>query len=221
MKILVVEDDSKTAALMMAGLSKEGFDVVTCSTGEDGLDRVTATRPDLMVLDVMLPQIDGWDVLKRLRSDGNPVPVVMLTARDALEYRLKGLALGADDYLVKPFALSELVARIRTVLRRSAAVASSEIVFADLKIDARRHKVVRGQVQIDLTTKEFQLLELLLTHQGEILTREFISERVWDVSFDGDSNVVDVNIRRLRLKIDDPFPRKLIQTVRGRGYVIR
>ena len=149
------------------------------------------------------------------------MPILMLTARDFVEHRVKGLTLGADDYIVKPFAFSELVARIRTVLRRSTATLVDELRFSDLVLDTRRHKVLRGQISIDLSSKEFHLLELLLSHQGEVLSRGFISERVWDMSFEGDSNVVDVNIRRLRAKMDDPFPRKIIQTVRGRGYVVR
>lgn len=221
MKILVIEDDAKTASLMHKGLSHEGFIVDTCSNGEDGLELAIASKPDLMVLDVMLPKLDGWEVLKQLRRLGLSMPILMLTARDSVEHRVKGLTLGADDYIVKPFAFSELVARIRTVLRRSATAVSDELTFADLSLDTRRHKVLRGQISIDLSSKEFLLLELLLIHQGEVLSRSFISERVWDMSFEGDSNVVDVNIRRLRAKIDDPFPRKVIQTVRGRGYVIR
>ncbi|MEQ1651128.1 MAG: heavy metal response regulator transcription factor [Hyphomicrobium sp.] len=221
MKILVIEDDAKTASLMHKGLSHEGFIVDTCSNGEDGLELAIASKPDLMVLDVMLPKLDGWEVLKQLRRLGLSMPILMLTARDSVEHRVKGLTLGADDYIVKPFAFSELVARIRTVLRRSATAVSDELTFADLSLDTRRHKVLRGQISIDLSSKEFLLLELLLIRQGEVLSRSFISERVWDMSFEGDSNVVDVNIRRLRAKIDDPFPRKVIQTVRGRGYVIR
>ena len=221
MKILVVEDDPKTAKLMLKGLSDEGFVVDVCNNGEDGLEQANAREHDLLILDVMLPKLDGWSVLTKMRSNGNATPVVMLTARDAVEQRVKGLSLGADDYLIKPFAFSELVARIRNVLRRSTAAANDEISFEDLKIDRRRFRVTRGATPIELSSKEYQLLELLLSHHGEILSRTFISERVWDMNFDGDSNVVDVNIRRLRAKVDDPYSRKLIQTVRGRGYVIR
>ena len=221
MKILVVEDDPKTASLMLKGLSAEGFIVDVCNNGEDGLEQVNALEHDLLILDVMLPKLDGWSVLTQMRSKGNPTPVVMLTARDAVEQRVKGLSLGADDYLTKPFAFSELVARIRNVLRRTTATANDEISFEDLRIDRRRFRVTRANMPIELSSKEYKLLELLLSHHGEILSRTFISERVWDMNFDGDSNVVDVNIRRLRAKIDDPYSRKLIQTVRGRGYVIR
>ncbi|NOT69967.1 MAG: heavy metal response regulator transcription factor [Hyphomicrobium sp.] len=221
MKILVIEDDAKAASLMSKGLTQEGFVVDTCNNGEDGLELAVSSKPDLMVLDIMLPKLDGWEVLKQMRRLGISMPILILTARDSVDHRVKGLTLGADDYIVKPFAFSELVARIRTVLRRSATALADELTFADLTLDTRRHKVLRGQISIDLSSKEFQLLELLLSHQGEVLSRSFISERVWDMSFEGDSNVVDVNIRRLRAKMDDAFPRKLIQTVRGRGYVIR
>jgi two-component system copper resistance phosphate regulon response regulator CusR len=221
MKLLVIEDDPKTAALMVKGLSSEGFVVDVCYNGEDGLEQAISDQHELVILDVGLPKIDGWTVLTRLRSTGRTTPVVMLTARDAVEQRVKGLTLGADDYVVKPFAFSELVARIRTVLRRASQAGGDDIRFEDLRLEVRRHRVYRDEAHIELSIKEFNLLELLLRHQGEVLSRTFISERVWDMTFDGDSNVVDVNIRRLRAKIDDPYPRKLIQTVRGRGYVIR
>lgn len=221
MRILVVEDDTHTAALMQQGLSQEGFSVDTCADGAAGLERARIARPDLMVLDVMLPKLDGWQVLTELRQSGNNLPVVMLTARDAVEHRVQGLTLGADDYLVKPFALSELVARIRTVLRRSGSSGPDELGYEDIRMDMRRQKVFRGQTPIELSAKEFQLLALLLQHQGEVLSRNFISQHVWDMTFEGESNVVDVNIRRLRAKLDDPFSQKVIQTVRGRGYVLR
>ena len=221
MKLLVIEDDPKTAALMKSGLTAEGFAVDVCRDGEDGLAAAMGHNHDLVVLDVMLPKMDGWTVLTRLREKDPSTPVLMLTARDAIEQRVKGLSLGADDYIVKPFAFAELVARIRTVLRRSANVVPEVLQFEDLRIDTARHKVQRGTETIDLSNKELLLLALLLRHQGEILTRTYIAEQVWDMSYDADSNVVDVNIRRIRSKIDDPFPRKLIQTVRGQGYVIR
>lgn len=221
MKILVVEDDPKSASLLHKGLSTEGFLVDVCNNGEDGLEQINALEHDLLVLDVMLPKLDGWDVLQRMRTAGNATPVVMLTARDAVDQRVKGLTLGADDYVVKPFAFSELVARIRNVLRRTSGKMDDDATFEDLRLDRRRYRASRDNIVIELSIKEYQLLELLMSHQGEILSRTFISERVWDMNFDGDSNVVDVNIRRLRAKIDDPFARKIIQTVRGRGYVIR
>lgn len=221
MKLLVIEDDPKTASLMQKGLTAEGFNVEVSYDGEDGLEQIAIMQPDAIILDVMLPKKDGWQVLSELRLNGNGVPVLMLTARDAVEHRVKGLTLGADDYITKPFALSELIARIRSVLRRSQSRSNDEIRFADLVLDPRRHKASRACNPVELTIKEFTLLQLLLEHQGDVLTRSFIAERIWGIMYEGDSNVVDVNIRRLRTKIDDPFPQKLIHTVRGRGYVIR
>lgn len=221
MKLLVIEDDAKTAALMQKGLSAEGFSVDVCEDGAEGLAKASACEHDAIVLDVMLPNLDGWTILSRLRDAGLTTPVLMLTARDAVEQRVMGLSLGADDYIVKPFALSELVARIHTVLRRTRGALGDEMKYADVTLDRRRRRVTRGNDVIELSGKEFLLLQLLIEHQSQVLTRAFIAERVWDVRYDGDSNVVDVNIRRLRAKIDDPYPQKLIHTVRGRGYVIR
>lgn len=221
MKLLVIEDDAKTAALMQQGLSADGYGVDVCSDGAQGLAEASKTRHDAIILDVTLPSMDGWDVLTKLREIGVMTPVLMVTARDAVEQRVKGLSLGADDYIVKPFALSELTARIQTVMRRSRGNVSDELHYADLVLDRRRRKVTRGSDSIDLSGKEFLLLQLLLEHQGQVLSREFIAERVWDLKYEGESNVVDVNIRRLRAKIDDPHPQKLIHTVRGRGYVVR
>lgn len=221
MKLLVIEDDPKTAALMKKGLGLEGFTVEICCDGEEGLELAANAQPDAIILDVMLPKQDGWQILSRLRENGNNVPVIMLTARDAVEHRVRGLTLGADDYITKPFALSELLARIRSVMRRTQNRAADELKFADLVLDPRRHKAMRSGSQVELTIKEFTLLQLLLEHQGDVLTRSFIAERIWGMMYEGDSNVVDVNIRRLRTKVDDPFSQKLIHTVRGRGYVIR
>jgi two-component system copper resistance phosphate regulon response regulator CusR len=221
MKLLVIEDDVKTAALMQQGLSADGFGVDVCSDGAQGLAEASKTRHDAIILDVTLPSLDGWTVLTKLREIGVMTPVLMVTARDAVEQRVKGLSLGADDYIVKPFALSELTARIQTVMRRSRGSVSDELRYSDLMLDRRRRKVSRGSESIDLSGKEFLLLQLLLEHQGQVLSREFIAERVWDLKYEGESNVVDVNIRRLRAKIDDLHEQKLIHTVRGRGYVIR
>lgn len=221
MKLLVIEDDAKTAALMQQGLSADGHGVDVCSDGAEGLAEASKTRHDAIILDVTLPSMDGWDVLTKLREIGVMTPVLMVTARDAVEQRVKGLSLGADDYIVKPFALSELTARIQTVMRRARGSVSDELRYADLMLDRRRRKVARGSESIDLSGKEFLLLQLLLEHQGQVLSREFIAERVWDLKYEGESNVVDVNIRRLRAKIDDNHPQKLIHTVRGRGYVVR
>lgn len=221
MKVLVVDDDPKTARLLKRGLSEEGFVVDVCHDGQDGLDCALTGHYDLMVLDIMLPVIDGWTVLQQLQRNGKSVPVLVLTARDAVRDRVNGLSLGADDYLVKPFAWAEFLARTKSVLRRNGSRVSDTITCGDLTLDVQRGKVRRGDLEIELTTKEFQLLELLLRHHGEILSRTYIAERIWDMNFENDSNVIDVNIRRLRAKMDDPFDRKIIHTVRGRGYVAR
>jgi two-component system copper resistance phosphate regulon response regulator CusR len=221
MKLLVIEDDPKTGRLLQKGLTEEGFVVDICRKGDDGLHHALVGDYDLIVLDVMLPGLDGWSILAEMRRQGCATPVLMLTARDAVEHRVKGLTLGADDYLVKPFAFSELVARIRSILRRGVAPVPDVLKFGDLHLEPRRHKATRGDISIELSNREILLLELLLRHQGEVLSRSYIEDRVWDMAFDSDSNVVDVYVRRLRAKIDEPFPRKLIHTVRGRGYVLR
>ena len=221
MKFLVVEDDAKTSGFLQRGLSEEGFVVDVCGDGADGLDLASGGQYDLVILDIMLPLADGWTVLRDLRRIGNTTPVLILTARDGVKDRIRGLSLGADDYLIKPFAFGELLARIRAVLRRNVGAAADILRIDDLVLDPMRGKARRGDQTIDLTPKEIQLLELLMRHEDEVLSRTFIAERVWDMSFDSDSNVIDVNIRRLRSKVDDPFPRKLIHTVRGRGYVVR
>jgi two-component system copper resistance phosphate regulon response regulator CusR len=221
MKLLIIEDDEKTRVALCQGLGSESYQVETCTDGAEGLQRAL-TRPfDLIILDVALPSLDGWSVIADLRARGNQTPVIMLTARDSIEHRVRGLTLGADDYLVKPFAFAELLARIKTVLRRTNPPEPEKIEIEDLRLDVRRHEVVRGTKKIDLSAKEFSMLRLLLRHQGEVLSRNYIAEQIWDVVVDSDSNVVDVNIRRLRAKVDDPFPRKLIHTIRGRGYVVR
>lgn len=221
MKLLVVEDDAKTSGFLQRGLSEEGFVVDVCGDGADGLDLASGGQYDLVILDIMLPLADGWTVLRDLRRIGNTTPVLILTARDGVKDRIRGLSLGADDYLIKPFAFGELLARIRAVLRRNVGAAADILRIDDLVLDPMRGKARRGDQTIDLTPKEIQLLELLMRHEDEVLSRTFIAERVWDMSFGSDSNVIDVNIRRLRSKVDDPFPRKLIHTVRGRGYVVR
>ncbi|MEQ1609912.1 MAG: heavy metal response regulator transcription factor [Hyphomonadaceae bacterium] len=222
MKILVIEDDEKAAQSLQRGLREEGFAVDIAMDGKSGLERAQSGAFDLVLLDVSLPGMDGWSVLCQLRADARNVPAIMLTARDALPDRVKGLALGADDYVVKPFAFSELVARIRAVLRRGSGVGhESRMSYQGLTLDLVSGKVERDGVGIELTQKEMQLLELFLRHQDEVLSRSYIAERVWEVVFDNDSNVVDVSIWRLRSKIDEPFERKLIHTQRGRGYVLR
>lgn len=221
MKLLVIEDDAKTGRLLRKGLTEQGFVVDVCRSGEDGLHLTVTGEYYLVVLDVMLPILDGWSVLAEMRQQGCHTPVLMLTARDSVEHRVKGLTLGADDYLIKPFAFAELLARIRSVLRRGSLLAPEILQFEDLRLDLRRHKAIRGKVSIELSNHEILLLELLLRHQGEVLSRTYIEEQVWDIAFDGDSNVVDVCVWRLRSKVDGPFPRKLIHTVRGRGYVLK
>ncbi|MBV8649430.1 heavy metal response regulator transcription factor [Paludibacterium sp.] len=221
MKILVVEDEPKTGDYLKQGLSEAGFVVDLARDGLDGLHFALSEAYDLTILDVSLPGMDGWDVLKMLRGAGKQLPVLFLTARDTVDERVKGLELGADDYLVKPFAFAELLARIRTLLRRGSVVKEAEVLqVADLALDLLRRRVTRAGERIDLTAKEFMLLELLMRRQGEVLPRSLIASQVWDMNFDSDTNVIEVAVRRLRAKIDDRFTPKLIRTVRGMGYVI-
>jgi two-component system, OmpR family, copper resistance phosphate regulon response regulator CusR len=220
MKILVVEDEVKAANYLRKGLTENGFVVDVAGRGDEGLHLARTGDYDLLILDVMLPQRDGWSVLTDLRQAGRQTPVLFLTARDAVGDRVKGLELGADDYLVKPFAFSELVARVRSVLRRGPARRPETVRVADLELDLVRHRAARGGRRLDLTPKEFALLSLLARRAGEVLSRTLIAEQVWDMNFDSDSNVVDVHVRRLRAKVDDPSPRKLIHTIRGVGYVL-
>ena len=221
MKILLVEDDPKTALLVQKGLTSEGYVVDLARTGEDGLHLALSGQNALVLLDVMLPAMDGWAVLENIRRQYKTIHVVMLTARDAVQHKVKGLTLGADDYMTKPFAFAELLARVKSVLRRTGQPVPEVMAIDDLMVDPMRHRVKRGETVIDLSAKEILLLSLLMRHQGSVLSRTYIAEQVWDLTFEGDSNVVDVNIRRLRAKIDDPFDRKIIHTVRGRGYVAR
>lgn len=220
MKILIVEDEPKTGDYLRQGLSEAGFVVDLARDGLDGLHAATTAEYDLIVLDVMLPRLDGWGVLETLRRGGQQTPVLFLTARDQVEDRVRGLELGADDYLVKPFAFSELLARVRTLLRRGRAKEPEVLRAADLELDLLRRRVLRAGQRIDLTAKEFALLELLLRRQGEVLPRSLIASQVWDMNFDSDTNVIEVAVRRLRAKVDDPFEPKLIRTVRGMGYVL-
>jgi two-component system copper resistance phosphate regulon response regulator CusR len=219
MKVLVVEDERKTAAYLRKGLTENGFVVDCADDGAAGLERALTGEYDVLIVDIMLPKRDGWSLLAELRKAGTATPVLFLTARDAIDDRVKGLELGADDYLVKPFAFTELLARVRTILRRVGS--SRDVVhIADLEIDLIRHRATRGGKRLDLTPKEFALLSLLARHTGEAISRHLIAEQVWDVRFDSDTNVVDVHVRRLRSKVDDPFEKKLIHTVRGVGYVL-
>lgn len=220
MRLLIVEDEIKIADYLRKGLSENGFVVDTAHNGEDGLHLALTQHYDIIILDVMLPKIDGFSLLTAVRRQNANVKVLFLTARDDVEDKVRGLESGADDYLVKPFAFSELLARVRTLMRRSLPQPAGNLTIADLTIDVLRHKAVRNNTRIDLTPKEFALLVLLAQRSGEVLSRTFIAECVWDINFDSDTNVVDVAIRRLRQKVDDPFEKKLIHTVRGMGYLL-
>src|SRR5471032_892044 len=219
MKILVVEDEPKAGDYLVKGLQESGYVADLARNGVDGLALALEHDYDLIVLDVMLPQMDGWAVLGKLR-ERKQTPVLFLTARDEVADRVKGLELGADDYLVKPFAFAELLARVKTLMRRGPVREMELIRIADLEIDVLRRRVTRHGDRIELTAKEFALLHLLAKRQGEVLSRTQIASMVWDMNFDSDTNVVDVAIRRLRAKVDDPFPVKLVQTVRGMGYLL-
>jgi two-component system copper resistance phosphate regulon response regulator CusR len=221
MKILVIEDEVKTAAFLQQGLRESGFNVDLARNGEDGLHLAQGNNYDLLVLDVMLPGRDGWSVIRELRQSGNQTLAIFLTAKDATSDRVKGLELGGDAYLVKPFVFSELIAHVRSLLRRGPSRQLEIIRVGELEIDFVQHRVHRNGTRIDLRPKEFQLLTLLARRKGEVLSRTIIAEQVWDMNFDSDTNVVDVQIRRLRTKIDVPGTRKLIHTVRGMGYVLR
>src|SRR6201991_1221514 len=217
MTILVIEDDRKTGDYLKKGLIESGYQVELVRNGTDGLHQALANPYELIVLDVMLPGIDGWQVMSALRAKRD-LPVIFLTARDHVTDRIHGLELGADDYLVKPFSFTELVLRIRTLLRRGVMRESDTFQIADLKLDVLRRRATREGVEIPLTNKEFMLLHLLVRRQGEALSRTQIASEVWDMNFDSDTNVVDVAIKRLRAKIDHPFEKKLIHTVRSIGY---
>ena len=219
MRILVVEDEVKAADYLRKGLGESGYVVEVAHNGIDGQFMAQESEFDLVILDVMLPGIDGWQLLQIIRRKSQ-VPVLFLTARDAVEDRVKGLELGADDYLVKPFSYAELLARVRTLLRRGPPREVEQFQVADLQLDVLRRRVLRGTERITLTNKEFALLQLLMERSGEVLSRTQIASQVWQMNFDSDTNVVDVAIRRLRAKVDDPFTPKLIHTVRGMGYTL-
>lgn len=219
MRLLVVEDEKKTGEYLKQGLTEAGFVTDLAINGLDGHHQAMTEAYDLILLDVMLPDVDGWRILQSLRDANRQTPVLFLTAKDSIEDRVKGLELGADDYLVKPFAFSELLARVRTLLRRGAVpIVSDQLQVADLVLDLRKHRAQRAGQTINLSHKEFCLLELLVRREGEVLPRSLIASQVWDMNFDSDTNVIDVAIRRLRKKIDDDFSPKLIHTIRGMGY---
>ena len=218
MRILVVEDDISTGDYLKKGLTEAGYSVDLARNGTDGLFQALEQAYDAIVLDVMLPGLDGWQIIEVLRKKSD-VPILFLTARDGVQDRIHGLELGADDYLIKPFSFTELVLRLRTLLRRGTVREADHYAIADLQLDVLRRKAVRQDVVIPLTNKEFMLLHLLVRREGEVLSRTMIASQVWDMNVDSDTNVVDVAIKRLRAKIDRPFDVKLIHSVRGIGYV--
>ena len=220
MRILVIEDQLKTCEFLRKGLTEEGFVVDTAQNGVDGLHLASTGDYEAVILDVKLPGVSGWDVLKGLRRV-KQTPVLFLTSRDEVADRVRGLELGADDYLVKPFAFAELVARLRTVLRRGNSDREPSVLIANgLELDLRRRRARRDGRTIELTRQEFMLLELLIRHRGEVLSRNYIASHVWDMNYQSDTNVVDVAIRRLRAKVDEPFAQRIIHTLRGMGYVL-
>ncbi len=222
MRILLIEDEKKTVAFLSKGLREAGFSVDAVADGESGLEQALSSRYDLLIVDIMLPKKDGWAVVEELRAGGAKTPILFLTARDSVRDRVKGLELGADDYLVKPFAFSELLARVRSLMRRSPVARQEEqLQVEDLEIDTRKHTAHRSGTALNLTPKEFILLTQLARSAGEVVSRTEIVEQVWDIGFDTETNVVDVMVRRLRAKVDDPFETKLVHTIRGIGYVLK
>lgn len=221
MRILVVEDERDLNRVISKRLESEGYSVDRCFDGEEALDFIDVGEFDAIIMDIMMPRINGIEVLKQMRSRNNTTPVLLLTARDGIGDRVNGLDAGADDYLVKPFAFEELLARIRVMTRKASGNPTNVFSAADLTMDLNSHTVVRGDVNINLSAKEFEILEYLLRNKGIVLSREKIENHVWDFDYSGGTNVVDVYIRYLRKKIDDNFEPKLIHTVRGCGYVLR
>jgi len=221
MRILIIEDEQKTAAFLAKGLREARFSVAVARDGETGLQQARADKFDLLIVDIMLPQKDGMEVVRELRTSHVRTPVLFLTARDSVRDRVKGLELGADDYLVKPFAFSELLARVRSILRRAPQHQTERLRIDNLELDLQRHKATRSGVALNLTPKEFLLLAHLVRAAGDVVSRTEIAEHVWGIGFKTDTNVVDVVVRRLRSKVDDPFKTKLIHTIRSVGYVLK
>jgi two-component system copper resistance phosphate regulon response regulator CusR len=218
MHLLIAEDDPRSLEFLSKGLTESGFTVDTATDGEAAWQRIRQGSYDLIILDVMMPALDGWDVLAKVRAAEIITPVMFLTARDTVVDRVKGLDLGADDYLVKPFAWPEFLARVRTLLRRTAGQGFELLRVADLELDLVRMKARRSGQALDLTAKEFQMLTLLVRHRGEVVSRAMLAKQVWEMTFFVDSNAIDVALGRLRKKVDEPFPNKLIRTIRGAGY---
>ncbi len=221
---MVVDDDEKITSLLRRSLAFEGYEVITAANGIEGLKLMISADPDLLILDVMMPQVDGWEVAQRVREGGSAVPILMLTAKDDVQDRVKGLDLGADDYLVKPFALEELLARVRALLRRKSdktEESTSRLAYEDLVLDLDSREAIRSGRAFELTSKEFDLLNLFMQNPRRVLTRETIMEKIWGYDFSGESNVLEVYIAMLRQKTEDGGGKRLIQTVRGTGYVLK
>ncbi|WP_055108997.1 response regulator transcription factor [Paenibacillus ihumii] len=223
--ILVIDDDEKITSMLRRGLAFEGYDVYTANDGMEGLSMMLTADPDLIILDVMMPKLDGFEVCRRLREGGSTVPVLMLTAKDEVENRVKGLDIGADDYLVKPFALEELLARVRALLRRKESAggeaAGHRLIFEDMIMDMDSREVLRGGHRLELTAKEFELLHLFMQNPKRLLTRDLIMDKIWGYDYSGESNVLEVYIAMLRQKTEEHGGKRLIQTIRGAGYILR
>jgi two-component system response regulator MprA len=223
-KIVVVDDDEKITSMLRRGLAFEGYTVYTANNGVEGLKQILEHDPKLLILDVMMPQVDGWEVVRRVREGGSDIPILMLTAKDEISDRVKGLDLGADDYLVKPFALEELLARVRVLLRRRAErpeQPTNQLTYEDILLDLDTREVFRGGKLVELTTKEFELLYLFLQNPRRVLSRDLIMEKIWGYDYSGESNVLEVYIALLRQKSEEHGHKRIIQTVRGAGYVLR
>ncbi|GGF85030.1 response regulator transcription factor [Paenibacillus aceti] len=223
--ILVIDDDEKITSMLRRGLAFEGYDVYTAQNGSEGLSMVMSAEPDVIILDVMMPKVDGFEVIRRLREGGSKVPVLMLTAKDEVENRVKGLDLGADDYLVKPFALEELLARVRALLRRKdqggGETSEHRLIFEDIIMDLDSREVIRAGERLELTAKEFDLLHLFMQNPKRLLTRDLIMDKIWGYDYSGESNVLEVYIAMLRQKTEEFGGKRVIQTIRGAGYILR